>query len=282
MVQQQLSRTVRWYMIKFVPDMVRREPVNVGVVAFDDESYAARFIGVDCDRKLAPGRLQLPPGLGKRAYRDWVDYYLRKADEGRWDEVFRSQSHRPRNFNAESGGSAFESAVDVQALADEMFSRVVGRGEVDNRHKSNGQPRLHVRKQVLEIFRRLSIKPIENAPLLGQYAEGGADSEVRFQYQHQNGRLHLMDALTSRQMIDVHLRDFNARSQAVLRHRYQDGEDPNLLNFIMFISTECIEGEGRDIEDVLRPVEGVGQAVDVDDLDFALERVDDMLTHSAG
>jgi hypothetical protein len=69
----------RFLIAKYVPDVFRNEPRNIGVVLWSPDGVAARFAGEKPD---APGEVddaQIPPFVSSaEAYKQWVRYWRRE------------------------------------------------------------------------------------------------------------------------------------------------------------------------------------------------------------
>ncbi len=66
----------RYLLAKYIPDLFRGEPRNVGVVLWSESGVVARFIG---EKPGLPGQViskRIPPFVGSReSYRQWVAYW---------------------------------------------------------------------------------------------------------------------------------------------------------------------------------------------------------------
>ena len=73
--------TPRFFLAKYVPDLVRMEPKNIGVVAWAEGQTAARFLGED----RGEGTLsRLPRRLGasqRSLYQQWVEYWRHQLQQ---------------------------------------------------------------------------------------------------------------------------------------------------------------------------------------------------------
>jgi hypothetical protein len=69
----------RFLIAKYVPDVFRNEPRNIGVVLWSPDGVAARFVGEKPD---APGEVddaRVPPFVSSaEAYKQWVRYWRRE------------------------------------------------------------------------------------------------------------------------------------------------------------------------------------------------------------
>jgi hypothetical protein len=127
---------ITYFIAKYVDDLARNEPDNVGVVVFDGESIVARFDGEDdaehIDLRKVRHRIS-----GSHAYRAWVHYW-REAIKNP-TSVGGQESDTPadilqqlvesasRDFYLELGGTILLDA-DERSLEDtarELYERVV-------------------------------------------------------------------------------------------------------------------------------------------------------------
>ena len=136
--------TVRLAVIRYVPDPVRDEPRNVGVVAWRPGEVAARFVGEDdagdIDRRQISRRL-VPD---RQSYVDWVGFWRTQLAEQSISDPVRHRevtvgdptflealaSVTRGGFQVRDGGEA-AGAEDwtIRRLVDEAFERLVASPE---------------------------------------------------------------------------------------------------------------------------------------------------------
>ncbi len=108
---------------KYVDDIRRNEPVNVGVVVFDGGSVRARFEGEDDQGRLDKRRIRKLVS-GRDAYVAWVRHWRRLLESANEDALLRAAS---RDFYLERGGTVLYD-LDNRALDDavrELYARLV-------------------------------------------------------------------------------------------------------------------------------------------------------------
>ncbi|OAI54133.1 hypothetical protein AYO47_03525 [Planctomyces sp. SCGC AG-212-M04] len=121
---------------KFVPDLRRMEPRNVGVIVWDNGDIAHRFLGEQHDRIRPP---EMVPQESRHAYREWVKYWglmlKRPRIRGRDGRVVYRES--PEFMEALAGKSKpafvlvpsaklFTSLNgEIEAAADEFYAALV-------------------------------------------------------------------------------------------------------------------------------------------------------------
>jgi hypothetical protein len=127
---------------KFVPDLFRNEPVNIGIIVWSEGATACRFVGATgaggIDGRCVPGELK----QALSSYKQWVEAWTRmlKKDHlkeiGKREKIIRSdlkfldalQSTGRGNYILEQGGQLLEEVEGskVDDVADYLFDRLVG------------------------------------------------------------------------------------------------------------------------------------------------------------
>lgn len=127
-----MSRKIAYYLVRHVPDILRNEPRNVGVILALGDELAARFVG-----EASAGSLDLrrvSPGLvpDRQLYFEWHNYWRTKlAPTPRmspWpvmEELLRSST--PAYFVTAGGDWHEDSDASIEAVADKLYRRVVDR-----------------------------------------------------------------------------------------------------------------------------------------------------------
>ena len=136
MTQMEFPRVVTWYLVQYTPDMRRREPRNVGLVATDGAGWVVRMVGVDPPGTSGAGTIGVGTiqagalrrlGLTKPDYEPWVRYYTETLGEGGIERVIASQRRRPTEFRVIAGGEE-ELRGSHGAHADSLFAELVADG----------------------------------------------------------------------------------------------------------------------------------------------------------
>lgn len=150
---------LRWYIAKFVPDLVREEPINVGVIAMRDSEVAARFLGVHDDGRLDGRRVvdRIPHVEGYRVWMEtWAEWAASERDE-RTDATVLSRRPGDQFFLVEGGKRLYAAQTEaadaetaLQAEADALYARIVSPQQPGARAKG---PR---RKTRTDIWRALT------------------------------------------------------------------------------------------------------------------------------
>lgn len=136
---------MRTYLLaKYVDDLTRNEPSNIGVIVYDGSRAIARFDGEDDSGRIDLRRVRHRI-TGSRSYRAWIEYWRRVLDEpGILDPAL---SDRPsgdpgvidrlldlpgQDFYLESGGTILfdAEAHDLRDIVDDLFVRLVKADEL--------------------------------------------------------------------------------------------------------------------------------------------------------
>jgi hypothetical protein len=114
----------QWFIAKYMPDLRRREPRNVGIVLFAGDRMLSRFLGEDtCDSGKIDGRSIRHKVGSSDNYRDWVHFW-RTAAAGGPDQII---TRRPAdNYYLERGGQQLAGgAAEPEALLSRLFAQLV-------------------------------------------------------------------------------------------------------------------------------------------------------------
>lgn len=247
-----------WYLIKYVRDLARREPVNIGIAYKSADGWETRFVGQASDGTIAS---RLSHGLIRESYTEWVDYFSRQAAREAWSAVLEHQGRRPVNFYAERGGVLLDDA-DGSGV-DGLFGSLVGSVSTTPSDQNV------VKSAVGQIFERAHIEPTKEQVVEAVWAEGAPIRPITFDYGYQNGELHLISALTARRDLVLHADATNARITAARRAGAA-------RSFWVFFSGEVA---GLDIDEVLTPLDRLAHTIDVDQIDDAASKVMQLVKH---
>lgn len=257
-----------WHVVKYMPDLKRREPRNVGIVLATPDGWMTKFLGQDED-----GSIKGPLGheLKVDVYRTWVDYYQRKASSDAWEDVHRNQAHHPVNFLAEVGGEVIAESPTRkwQAILDDMFAELV---QPDRPVPGSKPARPGTQKWVLEQARsalQLAEVPfIEKVKVKARYDDH--NTTVPFQFQHgRNGSTTLMDG------VPVRGREAAAKARE-LRTRIVAARDAGVdARFFTFYSGNTPE---RQLDEILAPLEREATTVDVSNVEEAAETLQEAIS----
>lgn len=114
---------ILYFLAKYVDDLARNEPINVGVIAQDGDRLFARFDGEDEGGRLDLRRVRRIPA--SRTYRSWVRHWRQLMERGAdADMLLRASSV---DFYLEHAGSIvldFEPREPSEVL-DDLYARLV-------------------------------------------------------------------------------------------------------------------------------------------------------------
>lgn len=136
------SNLPQFLVAKYVPDPLRMEPRNIGVILWHAGTVSARFVG---ENPHSPDKLHPPRKLfdadSRHAYRQWIKYWRHqlergcitsqdgrtRIDRGSPDFLTELQASSKSQFMLVSGGFLNEkiSPVEVSNATDELFEKLV-------------------------------------------------------------------------------------------------------------------------------------------------------------
>ncbi|UCM89344.1 hypothetical protein [Streptomyces marincola] len=180
-----------WFLVKYVDDVFRNEPVNVGVVVTADRGVGSHFLGQRPDGSINGQR------IGKRVsgidtYRAWVRFIRKEAARGNLDARVESLSKRVgESYLIERRGPILDAEIEKtpQALADELFTALV------SLDVPQAQPLVALAE---DTFKQLAFPP-------GHGIDRNVDYQVKvrdvpqlltFDYRYAAGRTTLMDRVS--------------------------------------------------------------------------------------
>ena len=130
-----MSHPPRFLIVKYVPDLERMEPRNIGVILWSEGYVAARFFGEGEDGS----RLRPPPFIERRnrvVYGDWVRYWHRNLAKPKLNGIVRESvqfvdavcSKSRDNYIVVKGGQLLTTLTpdECREAVDELFDRFVG------------------------------------------------------------------------------------------------------------------------------------------------------------
>jgi hypothetical protein len=169
----------RWFVAKYIPDLRRGEPVNVGVILTTPTETLYRFLGVT-DRGV-DGR-RIPKDVKSHDnFRAWVAYWTELA--GYPDRIVAEAARRSAgaNYILQEGGRAERSDRSPQELIEHLFAAVVRRTESTSPRPAKAS----------EIFQRLQIVVergvVETVQTLERYADNTpVEDKVYFDFRYRN------------------------------------------------------------------------------------------------
>jgi hypothetical protein len=173
--------------VKLMKDPIRREPVNVGVIASrpnpDGTSEVGyQFLGQRVDGTLNGRQIGVPRDL----YERWAEYFINKLTEGLRGDVVRLRAARPTSFYLDHVATLLDDE-DPAESARRMYPQLVT--------DKSSEVRNDFDVRVDELFAEAKIQPERNVSVPGLL--DGSEIDVGFGYSYENGQLHLMDKVVA-------------------------------------------------------------------------------------
>lgn len=255
----------RWLIAKYMPDLTRREPVNVGVVLYTDDGVLSRF-RAERDGKIDGRSARWAGSLDN--YKAWTDYWS-ELTAGRgaasWDVLLHDRPES--NYVVEVGGERLfgNDATDPHALLDRLYAWLV-----DDEPSDTALSAAELSESLI------SGLPIAARVQRNYRLELPTPDIVMFDYRYDNGRVNLMQSVSltlegARSWSALHAAAWSfeqAKNHPVDPHRGQRA--------IGLVKLRPEDGElGRQLE-VLD--EQVDEVIDVGDEDAAASRLSVLLT----
>jgi hypothetical protein len=119
----------RFLIAKYIPDVFRNEPRNIGVVLWTPDGVAARFLGEKPDAPGVVDESAIPPFIASAvAYKQWVRYWRRelaKAD-GTPESLETIRQTGASNYLLADGGIVNPlSTPHLPTLLSQLFQQLV-------------------------------------------------------------------------------------------------------------------------------------------------------------
>ncbi|GAB3847840.1 hypothetical protein [Nesterenkonia populi] len=233
-----------WYLFQYTADLRRHEPRNIGLAMDAPDRWHFHFRGIDMAGRVNGQQLR-DLKLDKELYRQWAEYFQRKASEGAWEQALSLQSRRPTNFSVVKGGTILEDSPAWEMTALNLFNELV------DVPKSNKTPL----DMALEVIKQSGVTTERDVPLKGRWRAGGPQVDVRFKFAARRaGMLNLMDVSTP---TFSSLTTLRARMDAVARVQTL----PRLLALIPLGGAHEFD---PSLDGLLQSIEADGGVVDID------------------
>ena len=269
--------SVRWFVVKHVPDLVRREPKNIGVILFaGGEAGVSRFVGEQDDGEI-DGRSVGQFG-NHLVYKAWVRQWRSLRDQG--VDALVGHAHAGRapgaSFYIEDGGEQIfghETGAEDEIL-DDLYSTLV-------RPDAEPADADDVRSMTRGVLRRVGLwRHVQQRARL-EVSLNGVPDDLWFDYRYDNGRPHLMQrvglATSDKSTWDrLHLVETNFERLALSKAL----PDFNAITFM-----KQRDADPRLIEAATGRLAPLAAIIDVSEQDAAAERLGELLqirpgTHS--
>jgi hypothetical protein len=187
----------RWFVAKYIPDLRRREPMNIGVVLFCDGKRFARFLG-ESEADMIDGRHARWWASSLSNYRAWVHRWRYDIAKSKTAEDFAGSNRilADSSYYLEPGGELLSSdPIEPVSFLDRLFADLV-----EDPKPKKRRPNVGSRDEddwlwcaFLEIGIAGSVEPDVEVPI--------DQDTLIFDYRHTNGiqRLFKQVALASNQ-----------------------------------------------------------------------------------
>lgn len=207
--------SLSFYIIKFVPDPVRREPRNLGILTWSPRGVGLRFAGASAEsRRRIDGRRIAGGGLvSLHTYKQWVTALsdlansdsirdlnsgsvVEKSSEG-FVNAMRSWCNDA--IIIADGGEVFLESIDepLEPILDSLFSTyiqaITPRGELVREAIMRRSDATEVQAALRDLIESTSLKEdpyLVQKKTLKCKVRGGIEEEVEFSYAYENGALH--------------------------------------------------------------------------------------------
>lgn len=242
--------SAKYWVAKYVEDVFRDEPKNVGIIVSTSDGLAARFAGERDDLTMDRRR------LGQRfkfadVYLQWVDFWREQVNSGRVDEIMLSAT--PNYFVIPAGEVSDTGDDGADVICNFLFSLLVSDASVMEAFEgiTESDAERELSQDVSATFTEWEI--LADGPTLQfrnpirkkQHVQGG-HAVHQPSFSQRNGKLYLYEAI-----------DFNAKRPKLLRER---------AGFMAYMFTDIRQalGDTVDAYSLIRPsVESnTGEAVE--------------------
>jgi hypothetical protein len=260
--------SIQWFVVKHVPDLVRREPKNIGVIVFVEGRGESRFLGEQEDGDI-DGRT-VPQFGNHLVYKAWVKQWraLRDQGAGALNREVAAGRRSGASFYLEDGGELLVGNDDrpEDEILDDLYSTLV---------RPDTEPAVvdDVRSMTRKVIRRLGLARQVQERVRLSVTLGGLPDDLWFDYRYDNGRPHLMQrvglATSDKGTWDrLHLVETNFE-----RLRISKAFDD--FTAITFIKQH--DADPRLVEAAYGRLAGMAEIVDVSDQDAAAGKLGELL-----
>jgi hypothetical protein len=184
--------TTKWLLAKYVSDLQRNEPQNIGLILLRDDEIATRFIGQRHDGTIDGRSAKYVRSAA--TYKAWVEYWRSLVAQGDVDALLAMahSGQRKENYVLEAGGEIVLGSdpwLETADILDDLYGRLVE--DTDPALENVGR----LAERVIERVQQRLGHPIERGSKVVVESDGVLD-ELKFDYRYNNGRPHLMRTLS--------------------------------------------------------------------------------------
>jgi hypothetical protein len=243
----------KWLIAKYMPDIRRREPTNVGIVLICDSGIYTRFRGENTLGQV-DGRHVRGVFGSLENYKGWIDYWKTAVAKGDTQKLLK---HDPQqNYFLEVGG---ERVIGNVGLDHQKYIGDLYRDLVEELPKQAEES-----VSAERLFKRLNIS-VESAPSLELDIGGGAKDHLVFDYAYQNGSYTLM------KQVQIAKDPWNSVHAAVYSYQQTKKFHDN-FRFVSLISFTAAAGatEAAGVTDAVKVLRTAAPTVDMTDEDRAV------------
>lgn len=250
---------------KYVDDVRRNEPVNVGVIVFDGKDVLARFEGEDDARNIDKRRIRRIGG--RDAYVAWVQHWRRLLEAFEHGDPRESvasvmQANGSPDFYVEAGGDVVldHDQRDLAESVRDLYARLVKPEDLPSPPslKQKSRAALRLAGATLDDLEQFK----ENVDV--ELSVGGDIFHDRFSYAVKNGAWHFLQEVSFDPQKLVKSRKEANNCAFLMEHAVTDGEGLRLVLY-----------DGGDIDEQTAPllarVQKIAPGVDVAEPEVAAE-----------
>lgn len=241
------------FTVRYIPDMMRNEPKNIGVILIDPENpddFASKFRGQTDEPHKYRQVLRIPPQVLRR----WVEYFEYKVQNGQLQDVWRAQAKRPSQFTLQASHENF-SGTSAAELVDEVYSEIV---------VPNTPPRERLKDKAQLVIERSGVNVSLDYMQEVDLAAGSFEVDFDFAFESESG-LAVMEVLSfsqgGRGSAKRTANDFAFRASTLLDNKF-------VTKTAAFLDLSELEKlKGTSVDQLLRPIESFGTVLDLSDID---------------
>lgn len=182
--------TARWFVAKYIGDLRRREPTNIGVMLFVPGNVLYRFRGQRISGEIDGRRARF--SRSPETYKAWVRYWQHAAAQASEDVPEGLLAHDPdQNYVLEFGGERLfgNEDLDAEGLLESLYGTLV--------EEEPERETLSVTQLSEAVFTDLNIaEEVQRDFRLELPVTDQIMDSVLFDYRYDNGRPNLMRAVT--------------------------------------------------------------------------------------
>ncbi len=175
-----------WLVVKYIPDLRRREPINVGVILSVDGQFMFRFLGQRPDGEINGRRIKWAGSV--RNYKAWVAYWKKTLAASNGGGLAELLAPVPdANYSVEYAGERLlgTSDLDPPSFLDKLFSILV-EAEAERTN-------LTVEQLSESLFNQVGIaERVQRGASFEVARSTGIVDSLYFDYRYDNGAVNLM------------------------------------------------------------------------------------------